>query len=971
MFLSVVLWILVAVFFQTDVAANSNCSKKYISTTHKCEIQYALVPRSPLFKTDEKTFLNTYMLRLLVSSKNATKECSVSVDIEGILRRSFQNLKQPRIVTLGVLCKDTARVSFCRPDNFIANDIISYLSINQNCRVTDADLAVWGQATDLRVLYLMGDVIVENSAKTKDDLKGLFNIGTVILHNVKIIPRMLLTYVWNKMAEIQLSKMQLGSSLNILKTTMPNLQSLELSHNNLTSLPAFPWCNTTLELPRNLSRTFIMNAHYSEGASINPRLYRRFLVVHFNPGVTTASIHSGYLDKISLRGNNLNTINSTMFNAVTGLKIVDLSLNKLSTIPEGIFDKTPDLVAVNLANNNLTWLNGKIFEGLKNLRDLDVRNNFIHRLENGFLTVKLGKLESIHFENNSMHVVEEHSFPRSVFDALKKINFAKNKLREVPQFGLYVRNLDTYDLSENKINYAGLLRTIDAVHIQDFLYVHTSSGSSVDTRSPADFSINSDNKKVLNLQHNAIERFDLTDFNKTGLIKLEYSLKIFKILLTGNPLHCDCKMLELQLKLLNWSQIYTEIAKKDFETWVCHTPNELHGMKILDVPPEAFRCETDGLKCPRECGCYRSDANSVTLVDCRRRNLTKAPDKFPNGIVELHLEHNQIENLTLSKNMENVTLLYASHNNIQHVDLKDRSLKLKEIYLDSNRLSTIPKDFQNLTLSKINLQNNYFTCDCGNVWMKGWLNKREKAFVGGARSVVCSSGNTNQAKPLVLIKDEDFVCKTSIRTDVTANENIKAISSYVIAGFLFVLLIWFALIYRFRKELKLIMYTRFNWHPFDRSDDSDPSKIYDAFVSFNIRDKQWVKETLQAQLENNSPAYKLCIHYRDFIPGATIADNILENVKKSRRMIMVLSNNFIQSEWCMLEFRAAHRRVLKGRANYLIIVLFDDVDVENLDEELKLYLKTNTYLNVNSKWFWRQLKYALPQKQSNPSGGVC
>jgi hypothetical protein len=252
--------------------------------------------------------------------------------------------------------------------------------------------------------------------------------------------------------------------------------------------------------------------------------------------------------------------------------------------------------------------------------------------------------------------------------------------------------------------------------------------------------------------------------------------------------------------------------------------------------------------------------------------------------------------------------------------------------------------------------------------MKTWLKQQGNAFVGGAESVACSSGDMNQAKPLVLVEDTDFICRTkTVDTGYNGNENIKIISSYVVAGFLFMVLVLTALIYRFHKELKLILYTRFNWHPFDRVDDSDPTKIYDAFVSFNARDQQWVKENLHDKLESHNPPYKLCIHYRDFIPGAPITENILENVKKSRRMIMVLSRNFIQSEWCMLEFRAAHRRVLKGRTNYLIIVLFDDVNVETLDNELKLYLKTNTYLSVQSKWFWQQLKYALPQKRLGTS----
>ena len=65
---------------------------------------------------------------------------------------------------------------------------------------------------------------------------------------------------------------------------------------------------------------------------------------------------------------------------------------------------------------------------------------------------------------------------------------------------------------------------------------------------------------------------------------------------------------------------------------------------------------------------------------------------------------------------------------------------------------------------------------------------------------------------------------------------------------------------------------------------------------------------------------------------------------------------------CLLEFRAAHERVLRDRTNYLIVVLFDDINVDDLDEDLKLYVRTNTYLSISNKWFWQKLLYAMPEK---------
>ena len=53
---------------------------------------------------------------------------------------------------------------------------------------------------------------------------------------------------------------------------------------------------------------------------------------------------------------------------------------------------------------------------------------------------------------------------------------------------------------------------------------------------------------------------------------------------------------------------------------------------------------------------------------------------------------------------------------------------------------------------------------------------------------------------------------------------------------------------------------------------------------------------------------------------------------------------------------------MKERTNYLILVLCEDVSAEDLDEEMRPYMRTNTYLRRDSRWFWEKLRYAIPQK---------
>ena len=45
----------------------------------------------------------------------------------------------------------------------------------------------------------------------------------------------------------------------------------------------------------------------------------------------------------------------------------------------------------------------------------------------------------------------------------------------------------------------------------------------------------------------------------------------------------------------------------------------------------------------------------------------------------------------------------------------------------------------------------------------------------------------------------------------------------------------------------------------------------------------------------------------------------------------------------------------------MLVVLLEDVTDEVQEEDIKLYLRTKTYLDVNNAWFWEKLRYALPQ----------
>ena len=87
----------------------------------------------------------------------------------------------------------------------------------------------------------------------------------------------------------------------------------------------------------------------------------------------------------------------------------------------------------------------------------------------------------------------------------------------------------------------------------------------------------------------------------------------------------------------------------------------------------------------------------------------------------------------------------------------------------------------------------------------------------------------------------------------------------------------------------------------DGSDDFD--KPYDVFISYSNEDKDLVEEKLVPALEdqNSDLTYRCLVHVRDFIPGRPIMDQIVNAVDSSKCTLIVLSKNYLQSDWGRLE----------------------------------------------------------------------
>ncbi|XP_036613367.1 interleukin-1 receptor accessory protein [Trichosurus vulpecula] len=148
-------------------------------------------------------------------------------------------------------------------------------------------------------------------------------------------------------------------------------------------------------------------------------------------------------------------------------------------------------------------------------------------------------------------------------------------------------------------------------------------------------------------------------------------------------------------------------------------------------------------------------------------------------------------------------------------------------------------------------------------------------------------------------------------------------------------------------------------------------KEYDIYVSYarNAEEEEFVLLTLRGVLENEF-GYKLCIFDRDSLPGGIVTDETLSFIQKSRRLLVVLSPNYIlQGTQSLLELKAGLESMASRGSIHVILVQYKAVK-ETKVKELK---RAQTALTV-IKWkgekskypqgrFWKQLQVAMPVKK--------
>jgi len=331
---------------------------------------------------------------------------------------------------------------------------------------------------------------------------------------------------------------------------------------------------------------------------------------------------------------------------------------------------------------------------------------------------------------------------------------------------------------------------------------------------------------------------------------------------------------------------------------------------------------------------------------------------------------------------------YLDLSNSQLINIADDAwlqlINVDKIYLHDNLLTTIPsvENISNFQFSVLSLYNNPLSCSCNQAWLKMSLNSvYDRLQIPSA--ILCHSPPRLKGRAIFTIKDEEF-CNEPTDTQIV---NTISIISAVIAVVLFIAV--FVIFRTFRVKV----FSTLGVHFFDRDECEGEEMDYDVFLAFAHEDTVQARELLTF-LQFNS--CKVCFHQRDFKAGESIIDNIIQSIYKSKRVLCLISVDFLRSGYCIEEFDVALSRSIQLRRRRVIaimsgqfhfpakaeeclseteqteegIVLLDNASSNRSASSrerfrsLESFLSRHTYIDCESGDWKQQLLYAMPVKRS-------
>ncbi|XP_063406445.1 toll-like receptor 13 [Mytilus trossulus] len=649
----------------------------------------------------------------------------------------------------------------------------------------------------------------------------------------------------------------------------------------------------------------------------------------------------------------------------TYIKKLDFDRNFLKSISVSTFEPLEhlELIFLSLSSCHITHINDDSFTRLKYVLDLNLSRN---PLSSRIVAAALARISSVHFHTIRLNYLLWSDEPTDVYLSLSRFN---------------IRRLDMYINNLTHLNMSFLSENLP--QLETFLV----GGGMISSIQTGFFP----NLKLLDLNTNRINigrKFFVNDmmcfFPNLKRLNLMYNLimsvnNIFKCLKTleilslgGNPFNeiLDNTFSELiSLKYLHLGFLrknFRRIGKQAFRN------SKLENLNFGD---NNFKFTNDSL--------YQFDPNEIFRYNPQMKSLILNRNVFQSTPILrkmllplkrlkfLYLDECHIQNIPtdLFFKLPYLEIVSMKHNKISTWNgykVFGNETAIHTLMLSDNTISVVNEILFPMTslrnLRTFSLASNPFACTCENLWFRNWLRNKNFVFEDFPSNYQCK---TPLSKTGRLIKDS---LPSSVECNRKDNEVFTAVvTSLSVFGIVFVIVL--SIVFRLRWHIRYWLYLfRVKKKGFALiSNEETQNYIYEGYVIYCDEDITWIRHKLLDKIEKEA-SLPLCIRDRNFEAGKVFVDNIIEKMSESRRVILVISRDMVQSNWCLFECRVAQEKFLNRESDALISLVVEDVPKEEMTSSLRAFVNSAVYMKFPKKeydeeTFWLNLTKIFHERE--------